>query len=390
MHAFPLLHRGSPSSSIKTEMAASSTATRTLEASRRTTLKPPTDPMRPGGTVGPIEQALDSNTLASNGLPRGDVPAAPARAVHALLADQGARAVVSGPVVSSSDALTPLVRSDVPAGAYDDHLAATLPLIHNQRQWTPADGPMPSLFVSHGAPFTLDDPQWLGDLFGWSASLPKPRAIVVVSAHWEDASATITGAVAGTPLFHDFHGFPPRYKTLRYATPDAGDLAGRLRGLLHPAPVHELTDRGLDHGAYIPLMAMYPAADVPVVQLSMPSLDPAALLRLGARLQPLREEGILVLGSGFMTHTFAVFRHPRLATQTAAFDQWAAASLDRGDVDALADYRTKAPGADVAHPTAEHFVPLLLTVGAASDPSSARTAIERMVMGNSIRSMQMT
>lgn len=277
-----------------------------------------------------------------------------------------------------------------PAAAYDDFLARTLPRTSEQRWWTPADGPLPSLFVSHGAPFTLDDPQWLDDLYDWAGLMPKPRAIVIVSAHWEQAPVSITAAAAGTPLYYDFSGFHPRYKTLPYATPEATDLARRLAGLLGPTPVHTFADRGLDHGAFIPLMAMYPAADVPVVQLSMPSLDPNALLAFGARLRPLREEGVLVIGSGFMTHSFAVFRRPELAADTRAFDEWAVDALARGDADSLADYRIKAPGAAVAHPTAEHFVPLLLTVGAADDPGSASSAIDRLVMGNSIRSVQLT
>ncbi|MFE3200237.1 DODA-type extradiol aromatic ring-opening family dioxygenase [Embleya sp. NPDC059237] len=134
---------------------------------------------------------------------------------------------------------------------------------------------------------------------------------------------------------------------------------------------------------------MYPAADVPVVQLSMPGLDPGALSELGALLRPLRAEGVLILGSGFMTHSFAVFHRPELAAETAAFDAWAVDALAGGDVDALVDYRDKAPGAAVAHPTAEHFVPLLLTVGAAADPGSAVSAIDRVVMGNSTRSVQL-
>nr|WP_225320843.1 class III extradiol ring-cleavage dioxygenase [Streptomyces luteolifulvus] len=265
-----------------------------------------------------------------------------------------------------------------------------LPQARQHRMWDPSDGPLPGLFVSHGAPFTLDDPQWLSDLFHWAQSIPKPRAILVVSAHWEQAPVAISGAAAGTPLFYDFSGFHPRYRTLPYATPDATDLARRLSGLLGRAPVHEFTDRGLDHGAFIPLMAMYPAADIPVVQLSMPSLEPEPLLELGARLRSLREEGILVLGSGFMTHSFAVFRQPELAAATTAFDEWAVDALARGDADSLADYRAKAPGAAIAHPTAEHFVPLLVTVGAADDPASAVSAIDRMVMGNSTRSVQLT
>jgi 4,5-DOPA dioxygenase extradiol len=282
-------------------------------------------------------------------------------------------------------------RSHTPAGAYDDHLVRVLPQAREQRSWDPSDGPLPSLFVSHGAPFTLDDPQWLGDLFEWAQSMPKPKAVVVISAHWEQAPPAISGTAAGTPLHYDFSGFHPRYKTLPYATPDATGLARRLISMLsQTTTVHEFADRGLDHGAFIPLMAMYPAADVPVVQLSMPSLDPGALLELGARLRPVREEGVLVLGSGFMTHSFAVFHTPALAAHTAAFDEWAVDALARADVDALADYRRKAPGAAVAHPTAEHFVPLLLAVGAATDAGSAVSAIDRMVMGNSTRSVQLS
>ncbi|MFE6386379.1 DODA-type extradiol aromatic ring-opening family dioxygenase [Nocardiopsis dassonvillei] len=292
--------------------------------------------------------------------------------------------------MTTESSLGPPSPARAPAAAYDDLLARVLPQARGQRVWTPSDGPVPSLFVSHGAPFTLDDPQWLGDLFDWAQSMPKPRAIVVVSAHWEQAPVAISGAAAGVPLHYDFSGFHPRYKTLPYATPDATDLARRLTGLLGTTPVHEFADRGLDHGAFIPLMAMYPAADVPVVQLSMPGLDPGALLELGTRLRPLREEGVLVLGSGFMTHSFAVFRQPELVAATAAFDAWAVDALSRGDADALVDYRVKAPGAAVAHPTADHFVPLLCAVGAADDPGSAVSAIDRMVMGNSTRSVRLT
>lgn len=277
----------------------------------------------------------------------------------------------------------------LPAGAYDDLLARALPQARAQRRWEQSDGALPALFVSHGAPPTLDDPEWLDDLFTWSQSMPKPRAIVVVSAHWEDAPVAISGSAAGTPLYYDFGGFHPRYYTLPYATPDATDLAHRIAGVLGgTSPVHQFVDRGLDHGAFIPLMAMYPAADVPVLQVSMPSLNPESLLGLGQRLRVLRDEGVLVIGSGFMTHSFAAIRRPALASHTEAFDAWAVDALAQGDVDALTDYVTKAPGVKVAHPTADHYVPLLLTLGAASDPSSAISAIERTRFGNSIRSIQ--
>ena len=277
-----------------------------------------------------------------------------------------------------------------PAGAYDDLLAAVLPQARDHRPWTPADGRLPTLFVSHGAPPTLDDAGWLRDLFDWGQSLPKPCGIVIVSAHWEDAPLALSNPAAGAPLYYDFGGFHPRYYTLQYRTPDATALARQVAATLSDTTsVHQHPSRGLDHGAFIPLMAMYPAADVPVLQLSMPSLDPTALLALGRRLKPLRDEGYLVIGSGFMTHSFAVMRDPGLVEYTRAFDAWAADAIARHDVDALADYRAKGPGAAIAHPTADHFVPLLLTLEAADDESRPPTApIAREAFGNSIRSIQ--
>jgi 4,5-DOPA dioxygenase extradiol len=277
-----------------------------------------------------------------------------------------------------------------PAGAYDDLVRRVMDRARRRRAWTPADGPLPAMFVSHGAPPTLDDAQWLQELFEWGHSLPNPAGIVVVSAHWEDAPVAITSPAAGTPLYYDFGGFHPRYYTLQYRTPDATALARRVAGVLGGATsLHQHPTRGLDHGAFIPLMAMYPAADVPVVQVSMPSLDPSALLTLGARLKPLRDDGVLVMGSGFMTHSFATMRDPRLIPLIRDFDAWAADAIARRDVDALIDYRVKGPGAAIAHPTADHFVPLLVTLGAGDDEGrEPTTIIDREVFGNSIRSIE--
>ncbi|MDX6212960.1 MAG: dioxygenase extradiol, partial [Frankiales bacterium] len=150
----------------------------------------------------------------------------------------------------------------------------------------------------------------------------------------------------------------------------------------------------LDHGAWVPLKVMYPYADVPVLQLSMPTHDPERLLELGRRLQPLREEGVLVIGSGFMTHglpflTREAFVDNVVPTWSADFDLWAADALARGDVDTLADYRSKAPGLPYAHPTVEHYTPLFVTLGAADDPEKpVHTTIEGYAFGLSKRSFQ--
>lgn len=286
--------------------------------------------------------------------------------------------------------MDPFAASSAPAGAYHRLLADVLPHAGEHRQWQPADGPMPAVFVSHGAPPTLDHDQWLRELHDWSLRMPKPRAIVVVSAHWEDAPLALSSVEAGTPLYYDFWGFDPHYSTLKYEIPDASTLAARVVGALaDTTPVHHFTDRGLDHGAFIPLMAMYPAADVPVIQMSMPSLAPATLFALGERLRELREEGILIMGSGFMTHSFEVFRNPALRAHTQAFDTWAADAIARSDLDALMDFRAKGPGAAVSHRTDEHYVPLLATLGAANGPEfDVTTAIEEFRFSNSIRSFQ--
>jgi 4,5-DOPA dioxygenase extradiol len=249
---------------------------------------------------------------------------------------------------------------------------------------------MPALFISHGAPPTLDDSPWLNQLFAWGQSLPQPRGIVVVSAHWENAPLAITNPAAATPLYYDFGGFHPRYYTLQYQTPDATELANQVIGTLsETTTVHQHKSRGLDHGAFIPLMAMYPAADVPVIQISMPGLDPTALLTLGARLKNLREQGYLIIGSGFMTHSLAAIGNPALMGHNRQFDEWAADAISRRDIDLIIDYRKKGPGVEVAHPTADHFVPLLVTLGAGDNESIAiKTVIEREALGNSIRSIQ--
>lgn len=230
---------------------------------------------------------------------------------------------------------------------------------------TPTPTRAPVLFVAHGAPPLLDDRAWIAELAQWGRDLPRPRAILMVSAHWESRPLTL-GATRPVPLVYDFYGFPDRFYRLQYAAPGAPELAERVRSLVATTglPIHS-SDRGLDHGAYIPLMCMVPDAEIPVLQLSMPSLDPRELYALGRALAPLRDEGILIIGSGFLTHNLRAARGGGTPAWASEFDQWAGDVLVRGDHDALLDYRSKAPALRLAHPTEEHFAPILLSAGAA-------------------------
>ncbi len=252
---------------------------------------------------------------------------------------------------------------------------------------------MPALYLGHGAPPLVDDPLWPAELAAWSVRLPRPRSILVVSAHWESAPFTI-GATTPVPLVYDFWGFPAQYYRTRYAAPGAPELAARVRALMPDhEEVAEQPDRGLDHGAYVPLTVMYPEADIPVLQVSMPTLDPVRLLELGRRLAPLRDEGVLIVGSGFLTHglPYVDFSDPAgpPPAWSAEFDAWAADALARGAVDELADYANRAPALRYAHPTVEHLAPMFVTLGAADD-SEARpeTTVDGYWFGLSKRSFQ--
>lgn len=262
-----------------------------------------------------------------------------------------------------------------------------------RRAWTPADGPLPALYLSHGAPPLLEDAGWMDDLHAWARRLPTPRAILIVSAHWESAPLALSTADGRAGLVYDFGGFDAMYYRLRYDTPDAHDLATLVRAVLPDSePLHQHTSRGLDHGAWVPLLAMYPDADVPVLQLSMPTHEPTRLLDLGRRLRALREHGVLVVGSGFLTHGLPFLQWGDLdavPTWSAEFDAWAADALARGDVDELAAYRDRAPGMPYAHPTVEHFTPLFLTLGAATVPGTpATTALDGFWWGLARRSVE--
>lgn len=279
-----------------------------------------------------------------------------------------------------------------PGAAFDAFLPAALATSRDQRSWTPQDGALPSIYLSHGAPPLFDDRDWMEQLFAWAASMPKPRGILIVSAHWESAPLGLSATGAGTGLVYDFGGFARRYFEMTYRTPDAGGLAALVTAVMPDREtVHQHASRGLDHGAWVPLKVMYPLGDVPVLQMSIPSHDPVRLLELGRRLRPLREEGVLVVGSGFMTHGLPFLTREMLAGAVPGwsrdFDAWAGDALARGDVDALAAYAQKAPGMPYSHPTVEHFVPLFITLGAADLPDRpVTTTIDGYMWGLSKRS----
>ncbi|MGW4193617.1 dioxygenase family protein [Streptomyces sp. NPDC005004] len=249
---------------------------------------------------------------------------------------------------------------------------------------------MPALYLSHGAPPLADDPVWPGQLAAWSAKLPRPRAILVVSAHWEEAPLAL-GATSTVPLVYDFWGFPEHYYRVRYAAPGAPELADSVRKLLRApgTPVQDIPDRGLDHGAYVPLVEMFPDADIPVLQVSLPTLDPARLMDLGRKLAPLRDEGVLIVGSGFFTHNLAALRHAGVPSWSAEFDDWGRRALEARDWDALLDFQATSPAGRYAHPRTEHFAPLFVAMGAADgDLDGPRSVIDGFWMGLAKRSLQ--
>ena len=233
---------------------------------------------------------------------------------------------------------------------------------------TQLNGRMPVIFAAHGAPPLLDDAGWMGELAAWAKAMPTPTSILMISAHWEQRPTTL-GATRTVPLFYDFRGFPERYYQTKYPAPGAPELAARVRRLLghKNIPVADDPGRGLDHGAFVPLVAMYPGAELPVLQVSMPGLDARELFKLGQALTPLRDEGVLIFGSGFLTHNMryaAVRGTPDWARE---FDGWAGEALTRFDVDALVDFQARAPAARMALPTWEHYAPVLVAAGAVAD-----------------------
>jgi 4,5-DOPA dioxygenase extradiol len=231
---------------------------------------------------------------------------------------------------------------------------------------------LPAIFVSHGSPMLAITPTPArAFLAGLGAALPKPRAILVVSAHWETVTPMVN-AVARNATIHDFGGFPRALFEIEYPAPGDPALAARVADLLTAAGFATGIDRarGLDHGAWVPVMLAYPMADVPVLQLSVQTmLGPEHAFAVGRALAPLRDEGVLVLGSGSFTHDLRRFRGQAVdapeAGDVTAFSAWMDDAIARADIAALLDYRSLAPHARDEHPTEEHLLPLFTAMGAA-------------------------
>ena len=237
---------------------------------------------------------------------------------------------------------------------------------------------LPSLFLSHGAPtLPLTETRARAFLGGLGDALSRPKAILVVSAHWE-TSLPMVSAADRNDTIHDFYGFPRQLYELRYPAPGSPSVAARVAELLSASGLDCRIDRrgGLDHGAWVPLMLMYPQADIPVLQLSVqPHLGPRHHLELGRALAPLRQEGVLIIGSGSLTHDLSEFRghgaNDPAPDWVNAFADWFHSTLTTGRTEALLDYRQQAPFASKNHPSEEHLLPLYVALGAAGESAHA-------------------
>lgn len=252
----------------------------------------------------------------------------------------------------------------------------------------------PALYIGHGAPLLLDDPVWRSEIEQVAKSLPKPKGVLMVSAHWEAAPVMLSGTASGTPLIYDFGGFHPKYYEMQYRTPDSKWIADLVKSVLPPTmSVTETPNRGLDHGAWVPAMIMWPDGDVPVLQMSIPTHDPKALFDLGQRIAKLRDHGVMIVGSGFLTHGLPFLKEWSIdATPpgwSVDFDLWAKEALARADFDSLMNFKELAPGLPYAHPTVEHLSPIFVTLGASADNSVApELLIEGYWMGLAKTSFQ--
>jgi 4,5-DOPA dioxygenase extradiol len=271
----------------------------------------------------------------------------------------------------------------------------------------------PSLYVAQGAPNLIEHPGFTKDLRRWGDELGRPRAALIVSSHWEEDPVTVGSTSSPVPVYYDHDGWPSRYYAphLTYAPPGAP----WLRALIgeHLGPVAHRIDRGLDHGAFVPLFLMWPDASVPVIQISLPTLDAKPLFDLGRQLRPLRDEGVMIYAAGLLTHTFppqgtgdvdTYHEDPGRAPEhwnidppaaSAEFVDWVDDAVRQQDVDALLDWDNRCPAGREAHVSydtgvhsAYHIAPFFVALGAATDLGSARKPTDGWWYGLSMRSYQ--
>ncbi len=251
-------------------------------------------------------------------------------------------------------------------------------------------GKIRSLFLSHGAPSSIEDTEWMAALKNFGESLEKINGVLVLSAHWVEKSL-YAGPLTPTPLIYDFWGFPERLYRVRYSAPIGSNILDALQDLPGIGPIMPAPERGLDHGMWVPMTGLFPSADIPVLGLSLPGTDPGRLYALGQTLAPLREKGILVVGSGGMTHNLgALISNDKapVVHWAHAFDRWATEKIQSGDHTSLINFWKEAPNASLAHPTIEHFAPLFVAMGAAGEESQPSFPVDMFRYGSlSLRSV---
>lgn len=227
---------------------------------------------------------------------------------------------------------------------------------------------MPVGYIGHGNPLSIADPDRTKPWSEWAKEIPRPSSILVVSAHWEDTPVTIGTTNGHEDLLYDFWGFPDFMYDLTYPAPGAPGLADRVETLIEPSNPVRRSERPLDHGAWIPLMRMWPAADIPILQISMPiDASEEHLYELGRELSPLRDEGVFILGTGNLVHDLRgadLGSNPEPPLYASAFDDWASKVIGSRDDQALMTWREAAPDPLRSHPSAEHYRPILVAAGA--------------------------
>jgi 4,5-DOPA dioxygenase extradiol len=248
---------------------------------------------------------------------------------------------------------------------------------------------MPAVFISHGSPMVAIEQGPYQQALAGFGEMVRPKAILVISAHWSGRDTVHISAAPEHSLIYDFGGFPPALYQLTYKAKGLPELGSRVAEMLSGSGFHTQLDpsRGLDHGVWVPLRLMYPKADIPVVEISLPlTMSPEKLYELGKALAPLRDDGVMILGSGGIVHNLRLFnpaeRDGAPDAWAQEFDQWFRNVLEAHETSTLFNYQTKAPHAALAVPTPEHFVPVFVVLGAGAATGNIDHVFEGIQYGN--------